>query len=165
MTSERGLRIGETILGLVILALGLFIAIQTWQMPVVLATAGVGPKFFPGLVAAGLIVTSGFLLREAFAGQLAHRTGLELDWWPVALVLGALLIQILLLRTLGWIVASTLLFGAVAWAFGGRRLVLNAALGLALGALTYVIFDYGLNLDLPTGSLIEHLIDVATKAN
>jgi putative tricarboxylic transport membrane protein len=163
MTTQRGLRIGETILGLVILALGLFIAVETWLMPVAITTAGFGPKFFPGLVATGLIVTSGFLLREAFVGTLAHRTGMELDWWPVGLILGALLVQIALLSTLGWIVAGALLFGTVAWAFGGRRLHLNAAIGLVLGALTFVAFDYGLDLDLPTGSFIEMLFDVTGK--
>jgi putative tricarboxylic transport membrane protein len=161
MTTQRGLRIGETVLGLAILALGFFIAIETWRMPVAITTAGFGPKFFPGLVATGLITTSGFLLREAIVGTLASRTGLELDWRPVGVVLSALLIQAVLLSTIGWIIASALLFGMVAWAFGGRKLHLIAAIGLLLGALTYLVFDYGLDLNLPTGSLIELFFDKA----
>ena len=130
MTTERGLRIGEMILGLLVLALGLFIAVQTWLMPVSIATAAVGPKLFPALVATGLLATSAFLLREAITGALAHRSGFELDWWAVALGMGALLAQIILLTWIGWVLASTLLFVAVARAFGSRRLVLNTVIGL-----------------------------------
>jgi putative tricarboxylic transport membrane protein len=165
MTTRRGLRIGETILGLVILALGLFIAMQTWLMPTMIATATVGPKLFPGLVAAGLIATSGFLLREAVTGRLAHRSGLELDWWPVALVGGGLLAQIVLLKTLGWIPASTLLFATISRAFGSHRLLVNVLIGALLSSLTFVVFDYGLGLDLPTGTLVQQLLDLRLGSN
>jgi putative tricarboxylic transport membrane protein len=158
MTTERNLRVGEIVLGLGVLALGLFIAVETWLMPVTVASAAVGPKFFPGLVATGLIVVGLCLLREAVAGHIAHESGLEMDWPAVALVAGALVLQILLLETVGWIPAGTLLFMLVARAFGSRRHVVNAMLGLALTALTFVVFDYGLDLNLPTGSLLERVL-------
>ncbi|QRM34239.1 tripartite tricarboxylate transporter TctB family protein [Microvirga sp. VF16] len=158
MTTERSLRRGEIVLGLGVLALGLFVAIQTWSMPETVASSAVGPKLFPGLVATGLIVVGLSLLREALAGHIAHEGGLELDWPAVALVAGALVLQILLLEAVGWIPAGTLLFMLVARAFGSRRHVLNAAFGLALTALTFAVFDYGLDLNLPTGSLFERVL-------
>jgi putative tricarboxylic transport membrane protein len=56
-----------------------------------------------------------------------------------------------LLETLGWIPASALLFMAVARAFGSRRLVVDAAIGVVLTGLSFVIFNYGLDLTLPSG--------------
>ena len=46
-----------------------------------------------------------------------------------------------------------MLFVAVAYALGSRRIVLNAAVGLVLCAVTYVAFTRGLGLVLPAGVL------------
>jgi putative tricarboxylic transport membrane protein len=165
MTTERNLRRGELVLGLGVLALGVFVAVQTWSMPVTVASAAVGPKLFPGLVATGLIVVGLSLLREALAGHIAHEGGLELDWPAVALVGGAVALEIALLGIIGWIPAGTLLFMVVARAFGSRRHVVNALFGLALTGLTFAVFDYGLGLDLPTGSLVQQFLDSGEEAN
>jgi putative tricarboxylic transport membrane protein len=165
MTTERNLRRGELVLGLGVLALGVFVAVQTWSMPVTVASAAVGPKLFPGLVATGLIVVGLSLLREALAGHIAHEGGLELDWPAVALVGGAFALEIALLGIIGWIPAGTLLFMVVARAFGSRRHGLNALFGLALTGLTFAVFDYGLDLDLPTGSLVQQLLDSGEESN
>ena len=54
--------------------------------------------------------------------------------------------QLLLLESLGWIVAATLLFVAATPAFGSRRLLLDAAIGVVLTGLAFVMFNYGLGL-------------------
>jgi putative tricarboxylic transport membrane protein len=59
----------------------------------------------------------------------------------------------LLMRPAGFVIASAVLFVAVTYAFGSRRPVLNAAVGLALCAATYVAFTFGLGLGLPAGVL------------
>jgi putative tricarboxylic transport membrane protein len=64
----------------------------------------------------------------------------------------------LLLESLGWIVAATLLFVAATLAFGSRRLVLDTAIGIVLAGLAFAIFNYGLGLSLPTGTAIERLL-------
>ena len=160
MTSEHGLRKGEAILGVAIVALGLFFAIQTWLLPDSPAAAMVGPKLFPAIVAAGLLVIGGFVLREAFSGHIAHESGLELDWPAVALVAGGLLAQLILLNSIGWIPATTVVFAATARAFGSRRLLIDILIGAALAGLTFVVFGYGLDLSLPSGTLIERLQDL-----
>lgn len=157
MTTGRSLRIGEMVLAGVVLALGLFIAIQTARLAVTPSQAAVGPRMFPFLVAAGLIVVGGLLLRQALAGRIAHEGGLELDWTAVALVAAGLVVQILLLEYAGWVIAATLLFVAVARAFGSRRLLLDAAIGLVLAGLAFVVFGYGLDLSLPGGVVAEWL--------
>ncbi len=86
MTTGRSLRVGETVLAAGVLALGLFIAIETARLQVAPTQAAVGPRLFPGLVAAGLLLVGAALLREALFGHIAHEGGFELDWPAVGLV-------------------------------------------------------------------------------
>ena len=158
MTSGWGLRIGEAVLGAVVLGLGLFIATETSLMEVAASNAAIGPRLFPFLVAFGLLVVGVAVLWQAFFGHIAHERGFELDWRAVALVAGGLLLQIFLIESLGWIIASTLMFLAATLAFRERRVVISIAIGLVLTGLTYWVFNYGLGLSLPIGTTIEELL-------
>lgn len=159
MTTVRSLRIGEAVLGGGVLALGLFLAIQTAGFAVAPSHAAIGPRLFPFLIAGGLVLIGVLVLREAFFGHVAHEEGrYELDWMAMVLVSAGLVAQMFLLETLGWILATTILFVAGARAFGSRRLALDAAIGLVLTALAFGLFNYGLGLSLPMGSAIEQLL-------
>jgi putative tricarboxylic transport membrane protein len=157
MITGRSLKIGEAGLGAAVLALGAFIAFETSQAPGA-ANAVVGPALFPYLISAGLILVGLALLREALTGHIAHAQGLELDGTAVVLVAVGLIVQMLLLETLGWIPASTILFMVVARAFGSRKIVKDALLGLALTAASFGLFNYGLDLNLPVGTVFEELM-------
>jgi putative tricarboxylic transport membrane protein len=157
MTAGWGLRLGEGILGGFLLAVGLFIAIEIAGMEVAASTAAVGPKMFPFIVAGGLILIGLLVLREAAFGHVPHEGGLEL-WWPAVLLISvALMAQLLLVERAGWIIAAAVLFALVARAFGSRRLLTDAVIGLALSGLTFVVFSYGLDLSLPAGLVGELL--------
>jgi putative tricarboxylic transport membrane protein len=158
VTTGRSLRIGESVLGGGVLALGLFIAFETSQLEIASSHATVGPRLFPFLVATGLIIVGAALLREAVFGHIAHEGGFELDWLAVGLVSVGLIVEMLLLEWAGWIVAATLLFVLVARAFGSRRLLIDAAIGVVLTALTFVVFSYGLDLTLPAGTIAERYL-------
>ena len=140
------------------LGLGLFIATETSLMEVAASNAAIGPRLFPFLVAAGLLAVGAAVLWQAFFGHIAHERGFELDWRAVALVAGGLLLQIFLIESLGWIIASTLMFLAATLAFRERRVVISIAIGLVLTGLTYWVFNYGLGLSLPIGTTIEELL-------
>jgi len=157
MTTGRSLKIGEAGLGAAVLALGAFIAFETSRAPGA-ANAVIGPALFPYLISAGLVLVGLALLREAFTGHIAHEQGLELDGVAVVLVSVGLVIQFLLLETLGCIPSSTILFMVVARAFGSRRLVVDAVIGLALTGLAFVLFNYGLDLNLPLGSVFDQFL-------
>ena len=152
MTTGRSLRLGEAVLGGGVLAMGLFVAFETTGLRAPTG-GGVGPTLFPFLIAAGMVAIGVLLLREAFFRHIAHERGLELDWVGVGLVSAGLIAQVLLLERAGWILATALLFMAAARAFGSRRLLADAALGLALAGLAFVVFTYGLDLSLPGGDL------------
>ena len=76
----------------------------------------------------------------------------------MGLVSAGLIVQLLLLETVGWIPATTLLFVAVTRAFGSRRLLTDAVIGLVLTSLAFVVFNYGLGLDLPVGTVLEDVL-------
>jgi putative tricarboxylic transport membrane protein len=158
MTTGRGLRIGEAVLGGVVLALGLFVAVETSRIEVAPTHATIGPTLFPFLIAAGLLIVGIAVLWQAFFGHIAHERGFELDWRAVALVSVGLLLQLFLVERLGWIIATTLLFVATTLAFAERRVWLSLATGVVLTGLTYWIFNYGLGLTLPVGTTIEELM-------
>lgn len=155
--SRRGLPIGGMLLGLSVLGLGIVVAVGTWMMPDPPMASAVGPKDFPVLIAGGLIIIGGLLLREAFANRAEEHV--ELDWKAIGLVLSALLVQLLLLGLLGWIPATAFLFMMTARAFGSRRLWVDMLIGAVLAGIIFVVFDYGLDLDLPLGSLAETLFE------
>ena len=158
MTTGWGLRIGEAVLGGVVLGLGLFVAIETSLMEVAASNAAIGPRLFPFLIAFGLLAVGVAVLWQAFFGHIAHERGFELDWLAVALVSGGLLLQMFLVESLGWIIATTLLFLAATLAFRERRVLISIAIGLVLTCLTYWVFNYGLGLSLPIGTTIEELL-------
>ena len=158
MTTGWGLRIGEAVLGSVVLGLGLFVAIETSLLEVAPSNAAIGPRLFPFLIAFGLLAVGVGVLWQAFFGHIAHERGFELDWLAVALVSAGLLLQMFLVESLGWIVATTLLFVAATLAFRERRVLISIAIGLALTCLTYWVFNYGLGLTLPVGTAIEELL-------
>ncbi len=156
---------GEAVLAGAVLVLGLFVAVQTALVEVAPTQARVGPRLFPFLVAAGLLVVGAALLREALAGHIAHEQGFELDGRAVALISAGLLVELLLLEWAGWIIAATLLFVLAARAFMSRRLLVDLMLGLALAALTFLVFAYGLDLSLPVGTAIEPLLSGSEPAS
>jgi putative tricarboxylic transport membrane protein len=158
MTTGLGLRIGEAVLGGVVVGLGLFVTVETSLMEVTASNAAIGPRLFPFLIAFGLLAVGASVLWQAFFGHIAHERGFELDWLAVALVLGGLVLQMFLVESLGWIIATTALFVAATLAFRERRILISIAIGLALTCLTYWVFNYGLGLSLPIGTTIEELL-------
>lgn len=58
---------------------------------------------------------------------------------------------------LGFVAASAGMFTLVAAAFGSRRFLRDAALGLVFATVIYLVFVHGLGLHLPVGGLWENI--------
>ncbi len=68
-----------------------------------------------------------------------------------------------LLNLAGFVAAGTVLFACTASAFGSRRWLRDALVGLTLCATVYITFTYGLGVSLPPGSVPDRaLTDVDT---
>ncbi|SEO24878.1 putative tricarboxylic transport membrane protein [Gemmobacter aquatilis] len=129
-------------------------AVLVWQgasIPDKGGYAGVGSGGLPKFV--------GFaLLALAVAHVIsALRTGAEAlprpDHLAVLLIVAGLALQLLLLRPMGFAVASGMLFALTAAGFGKRKLVMTIPIGIALSLVIYGVFDQLLKLKLPAGFL------------
>ena len=158
--NEAGVSWGDLVIALGTLALGIYFVIGAFNIRVLSSYARVGPRFFPFLVAAGLLFCGALLLVGALRGERALPEGGEdvdvtapADWRAVLILSAALLADVLLIERLGFVLASSLLFWGVAFGFGSRRYLRDALVGLILAAVVYGVFTRLLDLNLPAGLL------------
>lgn len=121
------------------------------RLPAVAAYARIGPKTFPVVVGIGLIVLSLWTVLAARRGDFPERE--EQNWPPMAWIVGGLAAQMLLLTTAGFSIATGLLFGATAKAFGKGPLWMTVPIGVGVAFLVWIVFARFLQLSLPAGPL------------
>lgn len=122
--------------------------------------ARVGPRFFPFLVAICLLVCGAVLALQALRGQRGLPEDAEdadaeakTDGRVLAILGVALVLDLLLIRPAGFVLASTALFWGVAIAFGDRRYLRTPLIGFVLASVVYLAFTRLLDLTLPAGIL------------
>jgi len=143
----------EAALGAFAIVLGIAVAVVARGFPGGSIYDVLGPRLLPYLVAGGLVLTGLTILAGAFGRRAAEREALDL--FPILWIVAALIIPVVAIRAIGWIPVAALVFALGARAFGSRRVVLDLALGLAFGIVTFVLFNYALGLNLPPGSWIR----------
>jgi putative tricarboxylic transport membrane protein len=116
--------------------------------------SGIGPATIPFVIAGGLLVLAVWTVFEALRGDFPARDRQEFG--PVVWIVGGLAAQMLLLKILGFSIATGLLFAATAAAFGKRKLWMTIPIGIALCLAVWLVFAGLLQLSLPAGPL-EHL--------
>ncbi|AXH00756.1 tripartite tricarboxylate transporter TctB family protein (plasmid) [Deinococcus wulumuqiensis] len=138
---------------------GVLLLFGTFQIPFGI-NAVVGPRVFPLIVSAGIIVLGLFLTFNALRGDYAE-PGLEEDTDPNApinhvnptIILVGFLLGAVLLQPLGFVLGTAIMYFSVAYAFGERRYGLMLLVALTVSLVTYVMFTRGLGLTLPAGFL------------
>ena len=149
---------GQVAVSIGIAALGLLVLAGALELPAGGGYAQVGPGVVPRIVGGVLLLLGAMLLKEALTGGFRGvdeeaEVHLPMNWPAFAWVSGGILVYGLLVERAGFILASILLFVAVARSFGSRRWTSNALVGLAVGAFIFAFFNYGLGLQLPAGLL------------
>jgi putative tricarboxylic transport membrane protein len=136
-------------------ALGSVMIWQAGTIPDKGGYAGIGSGDVPRFVGYGLLLLA---IAHVVTGLRHGRTGkIFLELTPVLWVVAGLALQLVLLKPLGFGIASGLLFALTAAGFGKRNLILTIPIGIALSLLIYGVFDQLLKLKLPAGFL-ENLI-------
>lgn len=115
-----------------------------------------GPSGFPYLVAGGLAILGGLNVYAAYRGRILERE--PQNFVPVIVIITGLLIQMALLRPLGFTVATGILFATAAYGFGERRLYITVPFGLVLAGVVWFVFARLLKLTLPEGPPEHRLI-------
>lgn len=136
-------------------ALGALLIWQGMVIPDKGGYAGIGSGAAPmGVGAVLLLLAMGHILAGLKTQVLAHSYQ---NWAAIGWILTGLLLQLFLLKPLGFTIASGLLFACTARAMGHRQLHIALAAGLVLAFVVYGVFDGLLKLNLPAG-VVEHLI-------
>lgn len=133
------------------LLIGLFILFDSFGIKLGSGYDHIGPRFFPFIVSAGLLLTGALMLIEVL--RKSAITTEPVEWKPFFVLCVALVACLLLFKVAGFIIAAAVQFWLVARAFNSRRIWLDACVALALSVVVYVVFTHGLGLILPGGFL------------
>ena len=143
-----------------LLILGLVVLYDTSKMLVPPGSGTVGPQIFPYLVSGFVIFISLGLFLQIFRGNLGVPEGTEFgevvektDFKSLAMVAGSMLTYPLLIERAGFIIATSVVFFGVAFAYGAKNLLKNLAISLIFSLIVYFAFSKGLNVSLPAGIL------------
>jgi hypothetical protein len=139
-------------MGLGIIGAGLVIGWAALSVKVIPLYARVGPAAFLW-VAAGLLALCGGLVAWHSLKRVPSETTNEIGG-PLVILAG-LLASPLLMAPLGFVPTATVIFTATAYGLGSRKTARDAVIGIALSIIAFLIFSFGLNLKLPTGSLFS----------
>lgn len=147
------------------IAVGLLIAagvvyMQTLAIPVSPLYSKVGPTVFPYMTVAGLVLFSILLFVQAWRGgwQPDDEKEVAIDWMALVFVAAGLVANVVLIRPLGFTLASVILFVLAAHGFGSRQPLRNALIGLALSLAAYFGFAKALGVNIGAG-VIEKPLD------
>jgi putative tricarboxylic transport membrane protein len=150
----------ELLVAALVVAVGVFVLVQTAAITVPQTANVVGPKFFPTAVGAALLVVGVWLAVDVLKGghgdpDVGEDVDLSRpsDWRTIGLLGGAFALHAALIDVAGWPVAAGVLFWGSAFALGSRRYARDAAVTVVLVAVVFTAFTRGLGLTLPAGVL------------
>jgi putative tricarboxylic transport membrane protein len=154
---------GRSELGLAALlgAVGVIVVLDALSLNVPYSQADpVGPKTLPYIVGALLLVCAALLAINVMRGGHGEAEGGEdvdlthpTDWRTVVPLLGAFVLNIALIDTVGWVISGTLLFWGSVWALGSRRYIRDGIISVVMALGTFYGFYLGLGIKLPAGLL------------
>jgi putative tricarboxylic transport membrane protein len=143
-----------------LLILGLIVVFDTATMLVPPASGTIGPQIFPYLVSGFLILVSLGIIVQILRGNLGQPEGTEFgdtiektDFKTLLIVAGTMATYPLLIERAGFVVASTVAFFGVSFAFGAKNTPKNLLVSLIFSLIVYFSFTRGLNVNLPSGIL------------
>ena len=143
-----------------LLILGLVVLYDTSKMLVPPGSGTVGPQIFPYVVSGFVIFISLGLFIQIFRGNLGVPEGTEFgevvektDFKSLAMVAGSMLTYPLLIERAGFIIATSVAFFGVAFAYGAKNLLKNLLISIIFSLIVYFSFSKGLNVGLPAGIL------------
>jgi putative tricarboxylic transport membrane protein len=155
--------------------LGVFIGAGSFSIPLGVGYDRIGPRFFPSLVAAGLVLLGLWLAvtglrttpksprrrqcpRQAGRGTEAAETefpdaDIPTNWRALGYLAAGLLLCLALFERGGFVIASSTLFWVAAQGFGSRRPLRDVVVAVALAVAVFLAFTRELGLMLPLGVL------------
>lgn len=143
----------ETTIGLGLLAFAGLVLWQTSVIPVSPMYAKVGPTVFPYITAGGLALLAAMMILQGLRGgwQPDDEKEVPVDWRSTLIVVAGLVANVALIGPLGFTAASTVLFTLVAYGFGSRRPLRDAAIGFVFAMISFFGFAKALGVNIGAG--------------
>ena len=159
-TTGRRPAVGEMVIAGLVLVLAAVVFWQTAAIPVSPIYAKVGPTVVPLIAALGLGVLGLILMVEALRGgwQSEAERNLAIDHAALMWIGAGLILNVVLIGSAGFTLASTVLFVCVARAFESRNIVRDGAVAIVFALAAYFGFARTLGIDIG-GGLIEGAIE------
>ena len=152
--------VGELAFAGSLLLLGIIILVDTKNMVVPPGSGSVGPQVFPTIIGIFIILISIFLSFEVLLGNYGQPEGTEFgeikaqtDYRTLGIVSGSILTYPFLIESAGFVVASTVVFFGVGFAYGARKIFRNFLIAIVFALIVYLTFTKLLNVNLPAGIL------------
>lgn len=144
---DRAALVIAAILALVAIA----IFYGTSQQGAVGGYSPVGPKTVPYVISAVLAVLAVGTAIAAWRGDFPERE--PINWPPTLWVIIGMIAQMLTMKTVGFSIATGLLFACTAKGFGKGNFLITIPVGIVFSFIVWFIFAKGLQLSLPAGPL------------
>jgi putative tricarboxylic transport membrane protein len=156
------MKLEHTLIGVGTLALGGLIVVGATQISSEAGYGGVGPNFLPWVIGLALVACGAFLVWEARSGgyrDMEEASGAASgDWQGFAWVSAGILLNAMLITTIGFILSCALCFVLAVCGLkrsegkldlSPRALLSAAAIGIAVAAPVYWMFTQLLAINLP----------------
>jgi len=138
-------------IGIALAILAAVVFFETRAMPVAGQYARVGPTTAPYVISAFLAALAVAHVLSAFRNAAPARDRDRLA--PMLWIVGGLVLQMLLLKPVGFSIATGFLFACAARGFGRGPLWMTVPLGIAISLAIWLVFAGLLKLSLPAGPL------------
>ena len=150
--NDRRTALATMLLGALMLVIAIIVLVQAAQLDNRGAT--VGPATGPWVIGGLLFLTAVLMIirgrRDMGVWEVSEHTTKQ-DWIRMLALLGVLIGYAIVMPFLGYVVASTLLFGATAIVLGAPNRARSFAYGWIVAVLVYLAFDVGIGISLPAG--------------
>lgn len=148
----------DTAAGAAVVLFGAVVLQQAGAIPESPLYAAVGPKLVPYFAGGCLLVLGVLLLARGLRGGWSAELEEVRDAPPInprsfGLLLAGLVANLLLIDTLGFVVAGTVQFVLIAWALNARSLWRAALVGFAVTMGAWLFFDRALGVNIGAGIL------------
>jgi putative tricarboxylic transport membrane protein len=152
--------VGELAFAGSLLLLGVIVLIDTKNMLVPPGSGNVGPQVFPTIIGIFIISVALILIIEVLRGNYGQPEGTEFgeikgatDWKTLGTVSASILTYPFLIERSGFVIASTVVFFGVGFAYGAKKFLRNFLIALTFSLIVYIPFTHFLNVNVPAGIL------------
>lgn len=149
---------GELVFSGLLLALGVFVLIETAAIPIPVAASNVGPRFMPYFAGALLTGAAAWTIIDILRGKTVAPEESEIadpnqrfHWGRVGLLVASVVAFIVLLEPLGYLIAMPIALFGLLLTFGARRWWLMVVVSIVLPLLVFLLFTQVLGIFLPMG--------------